>query len=111
MLSAAQAYLASLVSHDASAVPTAEKVWRIENGRNTADTADVLRTSLESDVMKTVQGIEDERWFAEGDGAAVFYTLRARAAGSDTFLRIAERFRVVDGLLVEIEAVFAPRAT
>ncbi len=111
VVEAARAYLAALVSHDASAVPLAPDVWRIENGKNTGDGADGLRGSLESEVMQTVQGIEGERWFAAGDAAAVFYTLRARAGERDMFVRIAERFRVVDGRLVEIEAVFAPLRT
>jgi len=111
VLAAARAYVASLVSHDASEVPLADEVWRIENGRNTADSADALRSSLESKIMHTVQAIDDERWFAGGDGAAVSYTLRARVGDADAFMRIAERFRVVEGRLVEIEAVFAPRGS
>ncbi len=108
VLDAAKAYIASLVSHDGSAVPLADEVWRVENGRLTADGSDALRVSLASEIMHTVQEITDERWFAGGDGAAVFYTLRARAGDDDMFVRIAERFRVVDGVIAEIEAVFAP---
>ena len=110
VLAAARAYVAALVSHDASAVPLADDVWRIENGRNTGDGAEALRASLESEIMRTVQGIDDVSWFAGGDSAAAFYTLRARAGDEDRLVRIAERFRVVDGLLVEIEAVFGPLA-
>ncbi len=111
VLAAAKAYIAALVSHNASAVPLADRVWRIENGKTTGDGADVLRKSLESDVMQAVQGISDERWFTSSDSAAVFYTLHARAGDRDLFMRIAERFRVVDGRLVEIEAVFSPKAS
>jgi len=111
VLAAAQAYLAALVSHDPSAVPLADDVWRIENGKPTGDGAEALRTSLASEIMHSVRGIDDERWFAAGDAAAVFYTLRARAGDADVLMRVAERFRVVDGQLVEIEAVFAPRQT
>ncbi len=110
VLSVSKAYVAALVSHDASAVPLADDVWRIENGGVTADGADNLRTSLESEIMHTIQEITDESWFSGSDGAAVFYTLRARAGDDDMFVRIAERFRVVDSRLVEIEAVFAPIA-
>jgi hypothetical protein len=92
-------------------VPLADRVWRIENGKPTGDGADLLRKSLESDVMQAVQAISDELWFAGEDGAAVFYTLLARAGDRDLPMRIAERFRVVDGHLVEIEAVFAPKAS
>jgi hypothetical protein len=110
VLGAASAYVDALVSHDGSAVPLADDVWRIENGRITANGADALRKSLASEVMQTIQGIDEASWFAAGDSAAVFYTLRARAGDKEMFMRIAERFRVVDGRLVEIEAVFAPRA-
>ncbi len=109
VLAAAQAYVASLVSHDPSAVPLHDDVWRIENGAPNADGADALRAALAADVMGTIQGIGDESWFAGGDGAAVFYTLTARVSDTtDMQVRIAERFRVVDGRLAEIEAVFAP---
>ena len=108
VIAAAQAYLASLVSHDAAAVPLADRVWRIENGKNTGDGADALRKSLESQIMHTVQRISDARWFAGGDSAAVFYTLYARAGESELPVRIAERFRVVDGRIAEIDAIFAP---
>ncbi|MCZ6784163.1 MAG: hypothetical protein O7G30_12730 [Proteobacteria bacterium] len=111
VLAVAKAYVAALVSHDSSAVPIADEVWRIENGRDTADGADALRKSLESEIMHTIQGIDEVSWFAAGDSAAVFYTLHARAGERDMFMRIAERFRVVDGRLVEIEAVFAPKGS
>jgi hypothetical protein len=109
VLGAARAYVDALVSHAGSGVPLADDVWRIENGNVTADGADALRKSLESEIMHTVQRIDEAAWFAGADGAAVFYTLHARAGERDLAMRIGERFRVVDGRLVEIEAVFAPR--
>ena len=108
VLAAARAYVASLVSHDPSQVPLHDDVWRIENGAPSGEGADALRAALASDVMHTIQGIEDERWLAGGDGAAVLYTLLARVGDDTMRMRIAERFRVVDGKLAEIEAVFAP---
>lgn len=61
--------------------------------------------------MHTVQAVTGERWFVDGSDAAVFYDLLARV-GDDPeavmTVRIAERFRVVGGEIVEIEAVFAP---
>jgi hypothetical protein len=110
VLAAAQAYVASLVSHDPSAVPLHDDVWRIENGALSGDGAEALRGALASDVLGTIQGIDDERWFVGGDGAAVFYTLTARVGDTEMLVRIAERFRGVDGDLAEIEAVFAPIA-
>lgn len=108
LLTAAHAYVAALVSHDPSEVPVAEDVWRIENGRVTADGGDDLRRSLASEIMHTVQAITNERWFVGNDSAAVFYDLRAKVGEDDMMVRIAERFRVVCGELAEIEAVFAP---
>jgi hypothetical protein len=110
VLAAARAYVDSLVSHDPSAVPLADDVWRIENGKNNAEGARPLRAALESDVMQSVQSIEDTHWFA-GDGhAAVFYTLQAKVGERLMPMRIAERFRSVDGQLTEIEAIVAPVA-
>jgi hypothetical protein len=111
VLAAAQAYVASLVTHDPTAVPLHDDVWRIENGAPSGDGADALRAALASDVMGTIQGIGDETWFAGGDGAAVFYTLTARVSDTaEMQVRIAERFRVFDGRLASNEAVFAPIA-
>ena len=111
VLAAAKTYLDALLSHDGSAVPLATDVWRIENGKLTADGADALRKSLASEIMHTIQRIDEASWFAAGDCAAVFYTLHARSEGRNLAMRIAERFRVVEGRLVEIEAVFAPRGS
>ena len=110
-LEAARRYVAALVSHDATDVPAAADVWRVENGQVTADGGEELRRSLESEIMHTVQAITDERWFVDGPDAAVFYDLRARVGDGpddEMMVRIAERFRVVGGEIVEIEAVFAP---
>jgi hypothetical protein len=110
-LAAARRYVAALVSHHAGEVPVSADVWRVENGQVTADGGADLRRSLESEVMHMVQAVADERWFVDGADAAVFYDLEARV-GSDPddvmMMRIAERFRVLDGEIVEIEAVFAP---
>lgn len=102
-----RAYLAALVSHRSEEVPLAAGVRRVENGRQTGNGAEHLRSSLESEIMHTVQGISNERWLTAGDGAVVFYDLHARAGEADMVVRIAERFRVRDGALTEIEAVFA----
>ena len=110
-LAAATRYLVALVSHDATDVPAAADVWRVENGQVTADGGDELRRALESDIMQTVQAISDERWFVAGADAAVFYDLRARfgdGPDDEMTVRVAERFRVLGGEIVEIEAVFAP---
>lgn len=110
-LAAARRYVEALVSHEATDVPAAADVWRVENGQVTADGGDDLRRSLESEIMHAVRAITDERWFVDGPDAAVFYDLRARVGDGpddEMTVRIAERFRVVGGEIVEIEAVFAP---
>lgn len=105
VLAACQAYLEALVSHVASGVPLAADAWRVENGVDTGASGEAIAKSLESPVMKTVAGIEDVSWFAEGEQAAAFYTLRVQAGERRATCRIAERFRVRDGELIEIEAV------
>jgi hypothetical protein len=44
------------------------------------------------------------RWIVEGDQAVAFYDLLVTT--SDRPVLIVERFRVVDGLITEIEAIF-----
>jgi hypothetical protein len=105
LLAACRAYLAALVSHEASRVPLAPDAWRVENGANSGASSAAIASSLESPLMKAVAGIDDVTWFAERDQAASFYTLRVQAGERRGSCRIAERFRVRDGELVEIEAV------
>ena len=108
VLSAARAYLAALVSHDASRVPLADGAWRVENGRDTGASGAAIRASLESEVMASVQSVADERWFVSGDAAAVFFTLGLRMGDTEGSVRVAERFRVVGGELAEIESGVGP---
>ena len=102
MVAVASRYLDALVSHDASQIPLAPDAWRTEEGRNSGQGADDIRARTESDQMKVISGIRDVRWYVDGDNAIAFYLLDA--AGATT--HIAERFRVVDGLIREIEAIF-----
>ena len=48
------------------------------------------------------------RWIAEGEQAVAFYDLDLNI--SDLPVLIAERFRVVDGLITEIEVLFHAQA-
>ncbi|MEN8159907.1 MAG: hypothetical protein ABFS41_07540 [Myxococcota bacterium] len=105
VLAACQAYLDALVSHAASAVPLAADCWRVENGADTGSSGEAIAKGLESPVMQTVAGIDDVRWYADGDQAAAFFTLRVQAGERRATCRIAERFRVRDGELIEIESV------
>ena len=108
VLAASRAYVAALLSHDATSVPLADKAWRVENGRDTGRSGPAIRASLESDVMSSIESITEESWFATEDSAAAFYTLTVNREGASVSLRVAERFRAVDGQLVEVEAVVGP---
>jgi hypothetical protein len=107
-------YLDALVSHVGSDVPLAADAWRIENGHNSGDTGPAIATALELDIMKVVAGITDTRWYVEGDTGIAFYTLLVDpslmpgATGEEATTRrvaMAERFRVHEGTVCEIEAV------
>ncbi len=105
VIEAAEKYLFhGLVEHDGSKVPLADDVVRIEQGRNTGQGRDELIQALAHDVMNVITGIRNVRWFVEDDQAVVFYDLDVTT--SDRPVLIAERFRVVDGLITEIEAIF-----
>ena len=101
MIAVASTYLDALVSHDASAVPLAPNCWRTEEGKNSGVGADDIRTRIKSEVMHGISGYRDLRWWVDGDDVIAFYMLDAGATA-----QIVERFRVIDGVLHEIEAVF-----
>jgi hypothetical protein len=104
IIEAAEKYLFhGLVEHDGSKVPLAEGVVRKEQGHNTGEGRDGLIEALDLDVMKVITGIRNVRWIVEGDQAVAFYELDVTS--SDRPVLIAERFRVVDGLITEIEAL------
>jgi len=113
VVDAARAYLDALVSHDGSNVPLAPQAWRVENGRGSGDSGPEIAAALASEIMHVVAGVRDELWIVEDDTAVVFYTLdvdlgRLPNAPSDApkrAKRLGERFRVVDGMVAEIEAV------
>ncbi|MEE2702641.1 MAG: hypothetical protein VX614_01330 [Myxococcota bacterium] len=93
-----------LVEHDGSKVPLAENVVRHEQGRNTGQGRTGLIEALSHEVMNVITGVRNIRWIVEGEQAVAFYDLDTKA--SDRPVLIAERFRVVDGLITEIEALF-----
>ncbi len=67
---AADSYLASLTSHDASAVPFAPQVLRIENGLVTGRSADEIRQDLNTSwKYRIIAGLRD-RVYTEGSVAA-----------------------------------------
>ena len=105
IIEAAEKYLFhGLVEHDGSKVPLAENVVRIEQGHNTGDGRAALVASLSHEVMNVITGIRNVRWIVEADQAVAFYDLDVTTSNRPVL--IAERFRVVDGLITEIEALF-----
>ncbi len=110
IIEAAEKYLFhGLVEHEGSKVPLAENVVRTEQGHNTGEGRDGLVESLAHDVMKVITGIRNVRWIVEGEQAVAFYDLDVTT--SDQPVLIVERFRVVDGLITEIEALFHAQAS
>jgi len=102
------AYLASIVSHDGSKVPVADKAWRIEQGVNTGTSGSEIKESMSNDYFTTyVEGLRDIRWFVSGDEAIAYYVLDIQKAPGIESTMLAERFKVEDGLITEIEVVFA----
>ena len=105
IIEAAEKYLFhGLVEHDGSKVPLATGVVRMEQGHNTGEGRDELILALGDDVMNVITGIRNVRWIVEGDQAVAFYDLDVTT--SDRPVLIAERFRVVEGLITEIDAIF-----
>jgi len=109
---AADAYLDSLVSHDASGVPFAADVLRVENGLVTGRSGDEIRNDLNTSVKyKIITGLRD-RTYAEGEPTAdgtvtenVDYRLDV-GVGTATLLtvRVRERFDVRCGQITYINA-------
>jgi len=109
----ARAYLAALVSHEGATVPLAPLAWRVENGAGSGESGPDIATALGTEIMHVVTAVRDEEWFVEDDTAIVFYTIdvdlgrlpNAPADAPRSAKRLGERFRVVDGMVAEIEAV------
>jgi hypothetical protein len=111
MIQTATTYLDALLSHDASQVRLAPSARRTENGGDTGDGAAAIRKSLSPPTPDEVNtGIRDKRWFTTGDEAIVFYLLDTSTLPPSplhtTTTHIVERFRVDQGLITEIEAIF-----
>lgn len=120
MIQAATAYLDSIVNHDASTVPFAPDVKRTEQGRITAMGESAIRESQK--LQPDMAGHVNTRFFVEESSHNViaFTLLRVTGRKADpdrqTFsnvaerdpftVHLAERFKVEQGLITEIEAIF-----
>jgi len=116
VIAVCQTYIDSLFSGDGSSVLLAPDAWRIENGRDMGDSGPAIQQMLTEMLgagPKLVTGMEDLRWYVEGEEAVAFYTLEIdpTALGGDNAgaepvrMPIVERFRVHDGLITEVEPV------
>ena len=79
--------------------------WRIENGKNTGKSGEEIAAAFKMPIFDIITGVHDTRWFVDGDQAFVLYTLELQD-GKLPGVLIAERFRVADSRVHEIEAIF-----
>ena len=124
MIAAARSYLEGIVHHDGSRVLFAPDVRRTEQGRETGQGEETLRAALGR--MPPMLGYTDTRSIVdEGKKQVVYFTLlrleigkpqpmlseggKLSQAGPVT-VHLAERFRVEQGLIKEIEAIFYNQA-
>ncbi len=127
MISAATTYLDALVSHDASHIRLAPDVVRTEEGHNTGTGAAAIKASVS--IPTPDESIIDKRnvrWFVDKPDheAVAFYILDVGAEPNPpTFLpfvrptvatgtvHLSERFKVENGLITQIEAIFTVSTT
>jgi hypothetical protein len=110
-----RSYVDALRSGDGGSVPLAPDAWRIENGQGVGDSGPEIRdmlVAMAGEGHNLILGIEDLRWYVEGEEAVAVYRLDldpaalGRAGIEPVHLPVFERFRVHDGLITEIEPVF-----
>jgi hypothetical protein len=120
LIEAASRYLDGIVTRDGSRVPFAPNCRRTEQARVTGSSADELRDSLSR--MPVMSGRRNTRFVVdETTGSVVAFTqlqlpetddpapggrTYPRGSGKATTVHLAERFRIADGLIQEIEAIF-----
>ncbi len=112
MIAAASSYIDALVSHDPSNVPFAPNVRRVENGTVSGTSADEIRLQLSPPTADgVIIGARDIRWFVDGDEVIAYYLLDVSGTIPPTTqvatVHLSERFKVVHGLIYEIEAIFS----
>jgi len=114
VIAVCQTYIDCLLSGDGGSVLLAPDAWRIENGRDMGDSGPAIQQMLNQmlgDGAKVVTGMDDLRWYVEGEEAVAFYTLEidptalGQVDAAPVQMPIVERFRVHDGLITEVEPV------
>ena len=105
MIEVAMTYVAALLSKDPTEIPFADNAIRFEQGHPDCGSADEIRERLQASAMDAIRGCGPVRWIVDEDeGEAVgFFELDVQPGGT---CRMAERFRIKDGLIEEIEAIF-----
>jgi hypothetical protein len=125
MISAATTYLDALVSHDASHIRLDPNVVRTEQGHNTGTgTAAIIKSVSLRTFDEVIIDRRDTRWFVDKPNheAVAFYILDIGAPPSRLvpFVRptvatgtvhLSERFKVDNGLITQIEAIFSINST
>jgi hypothetical protein len=110
-----QTYVDALRTGDGHSVPLAPDAWRIENGHEVGDSGPRIQEMLiamSAGEHALILGIDDLRWYVDGEEAVAIYRLEldAAAVGLDVpgpvHLPVVERFRVHAGLITEVEPVF-----
>lgn len=112
---AADAYLAALLSHDASAVPFADGVRRVENGLVTGTSAEEIRKDLNTSIKyKIISGLHDRVYSQDApapDGTVSLHVNYVLDIGAPNFTllkaKVAERFDVRCGQITYIEAAIS----
>lgn len=105
IIATASRYIDAIVSHEPSDVPLAAHARRFEQGHQDCATPEEIRAALRASAMDVVVGIGPVRWIVdeESDQAVAYFELELDHGGT---CRLAERFRVREGLIEEIEAIF-----
>jgi hypothetical protein len=125
MIAAATTYLDALVSHDATHIRLAPDVVRTEQGHNTGTGAAAIIKSVSLPTFdEAIIDKRDVRWFVDKPDheAIAFYILDVGAEPNPLlpFVRptvatgtvhLSERFKVDNGLIHQIEAIFSISTT
>jgi hypothetical protein len=111
VIATANTYIQGLVSHDGSKVPLAGNARRTENGMVTGTSGPGIANDLGTNSGdKAVYDARDIRWFVDGDQATAYYLRDTSTPGSTSphtaTVHLSERFKVDNGLISEIEAIF-----
>lgn len=117
LIATAQTYFDGLAAHDSSKIPFATGARRTEQGRVTGDGEKTMRSVVDHEPdMKVAKA----RWFFDEAQQTVVGFTRLYVAernadpnreshkttGGPSTVYLAERFKIVDGLIREVEGVF-----